>query len=188
MHRRLFLTATPCLALPGLACATPTDAPTLPRYTVSAARLQQAVAQRFPLRYPLAGLLTIDLQSPRLRLLPAQNRLSAELVVEADGPALQARQSGSLEVDFALRYAPADRTIRAHDLVLQRLQVRGLQPAATELLNLYAPAWVRQSLLELVLHRFSAQDLALTDSLGLQPDSLTVTEQGLVIGFVRQPL
>ena len=43
-----------------------------------------------------------------------------------------------------------------------------------------------QSLLEVVLHQLRPQDLALADGLGLQPGSITVTEQGLVIGFVAK--
>jgi hypothetical protein len=39
-----------------------------------------------------------------------------------------------------------------------------------------------------VLHRLSPRDLALPDSMGLQPGDITVTSQGLVIGFVNKPL
>ena len=44
-----------------------------------------------------------------------------------------------------------------------------------------------QSLRELVL-QLRPQDLALPDAMGLEPDSITVTPQGLVIGFVTKPL
>ena len=45
-----------------------------PSYTVPAAKLEQAVAQRFPLRLPVGGLVDISVQSPRLRLLAAFQR------------------------------------------------------------------------------------------------------------------
>ena len=43
-------------------------------------------------------------------------------------------------------------------------------------------------LLEVVVHRMRPQDLALPDGLGMQPGSITVTDEGLTIGFVPKPL
>ncbi|NMM13882.1 MAG: DUF1439 domain-containing protein [Rhodoferax sp.] len=190
MHRRFFLTAVPCLALSGLAQSALPDEQSQPQpsYTVSAGQLQQAVAQRFPLRYPVAGLMDLALQAPRLRLLPAQNRVSAEMAVEAAGPALQRSLSGTFDVDFALRYEASDRTLRAYQLRFKRLHFADLQPAASELLNLYGPELAQQSLQEVVLHQLRPQDLAVADGLGMQPGSITVTDKGLVIGFVLKPL
>lgn len=45
-----------------------------------------------------------------------------------------------------------------------------------------------RTLLEVVLHRLRPQDLALPDGMGLQPGSITVTPEGLTIGFVPKPL
>jgi hypothetical protein len=188
MHRRFFLTAVLGLALSGVAGAALPEAPPPPHYKVSAEQLQQAVAQRFPLRYPVAGLLNLDVQAPQLRLLPEQNRVSAEMAVEAAGPALERRHSGTFELDFALRYEASDHTLRAYQLRIKRLRFADLQPAANELINTYAPALAEQSLQEVVLHQLRPQDLALADTMGLQPGSITVTDKGLVIGFVSKPL
>ena len=146
------------------------------------------VAQRFPLRYPVPGLLDLDVQAPRLHLLPAQNRLSAEMTVEASGAALARRHTGMFDVDFALRYEASDRSIRAYQLHIGHLRFTDLQPAAAELLNAYGSALAAQSLQEVVLHQLLPQDLALPDTLGLQPGTITVTDQGLVVGFVAKPL
>ena len=156
----------------------------LPHYKVSAARLQAAVAERFPLRYPLKGLMNLDVQVPQLRLLPALNRMAAEMVVLAAGPALQRRHQGTLEVEFALRYEASDHTVRAHQLRLARLQFPSLQSSVVALLNTYGPALADRTLLEVVLHTLRTQDLALPDTLGMQPGSITVTGEGLTIGFV----
>ncbi len=192
MRRRHFLPLPFALGLPLTrlawaqpATAEPEDPPlALPHYEVSAAQLQAAVAQRFPLRYPVQGLMNLDVQAPKLRLLPALNRLGAEMVVTAVGPALQRSQQGTLDVEFALRYEATDRTVRAHQLRLVRLQFPSLQPGVVALLNLYAPALAEHSLLEVVLHTLRPQDLALPDALGMQPGSITVTREGLTIGFV----
>ena len=158
--------------------------PALPQYKVSAATLQAAVAQRFPQRYPVPGVLNLDVQEPTVRLLPALNRLNAQMVVVAAGPALNRSHQGTLDVEFGLRYEAADRTVRAHQLRLVRLQFPTLQPGVVAMLNTYGPALAAQTLQEVVLHTLRVQDLALPDGLGMQPGSITVTGDGLTIGFV----
>lgn len=167
----------------------PDDEPQpLPHYTVSAELLQQAVAQRFPLRYPVPGLMNLDMQVPQLQLLPAQNRLGAEMALVAAGPVLQGSHPGTLALDFSLRYEASDLTVRAHQLRFKRLTMPSLQPGVVALLNAYGPALSESALLEVVLHRLQPRDLALPNSLGMQPGSITVTDTGLVIGFVPKPL
>eukprot|EP01041_Mallomonas_annulata_P018243 gene18243-37082_t len=193
MFRRFFLAAPLCLPLSQLAWAEPEpepdDAPAaLPHYKVSSAALQAAVGQRFPLRYPVQGLLNLDLQPPTLSLLPAQNRLRAAMVVDAAGTALNRSHRGTFDLDFALRYEASDRTLRAHQLRIDRLRFPSLQPSVVELLNTYAPALAEQSLREVVLHRLQPQDLRMADAMGMQPGAITVTDSGLVIAFVLKPL
>ena len=188
MKRRLLLTIPVWLALGGAACsALPPARVGQPSYTVSADQLQQAVARRFPLRYPVGGLLDLNLQAPRLRLLPELNRLGTGMVVLAAGPALGRSYTGEFDLDFALRYEASDQSIRAHQLHVNSLRFPDLPPGPSELLNAYGPALAEQSLRDVVLHKLRPQDLALPDAMGLQPDSITVTSKGLVIGFVNKP-
>jgi hypothetical protein len=204
MQRRFLCTAALVLAAGRVAAAaqspaepdpntepdtdTDKDANTQPHTTVSLQQMQAALAQRFPLRYPVPGVMNLDVQTPRLELLPEQNRISATMDIQAAGPALQRSHQGVFEVDFALRYEASDRSIRAHKLRLRRLQFPTLQPGVVALLNGYAPALAEKSLLEVVLHRLQPKDLALADVLGLQPGSITVTDAGLRIGLVAKPL
>jgi hypothetical protein len=157
-------------------------------HKVSKAQLQRAVAERFPLRYPVGGLLAIDLEAPRLRLLPALNRLRTALVVQASGPALGRRYTGAFDLDFGLRYMAHDQTIRAYQLRVNALRFADLPPGPAALLARYGPTLAEQSLQDVVLHQLRPEELALPDGLGLQPDSLTVTVDGLMIGFVAKPL
>ncbi len=189
MERRLLLIVAGWLALGGNACSAAPGARGQPGYKVSAEQLQQALARRFPRRYPVMnGLLDLDVQAPRLRLLPELNRLGADMVVEAKGPVLGHSYAGELDLDFALRYEASDRTLRAHHLRVNSLRFAGLPPGPAELLSAYGPTLAEQTLHEVVLHQLRPQDLALPDGLGLEPGSITVTPQGLVIGFVAKPL
>ena len=44
------------------------------------------------------------ISAAQLQLLPAQNRVSAEMAVDAAGPALQRNHQGTFEVSFALQF------------------------------------------------------------------------------------
>jgi hypothetical protein len=171
------------LAFSLLACSTLTAQP---RFVVSKDQLQQVVGKRFPLRYPVAGLLNLEVQAPEIRLLPEQNRLNAVMAVEASGAALNRKQTGTFEVEFALRYEVSDRTLRATGLRFKRLNFPGLQPMASDMLNSYGQTLSEKALLEVVLHTLKPQDLGMADGLGLQPSSITVTERGLVVDFVAK--
>lgn len=192
MQRRIFCSIA---AVQGLACtgwavaqdAPGAEQPASPHYTVTNEQLQRTLAQRFPLRYPVPGVLNLELQLSQLQLQPDQNRVSASMAVNAAGPALNRSHQGSFETSFALRYEASDRTLRAHQLRVSRLQFPTLQPGVVDLLNTYAPTLAQQSLLEVVVHTLRPQDLALADTMGFQPGSVTVTEAGLVIGFVPKP-
>ena len=190
MNRRRMLTLSAWLLATGTAGTgfSGAHAADRPGYTVSTGQLEEAVARRFPLRYPAGGLLELTLLTPRLRLLPELNRLGAEMPVEATGPALGRRYGGLFDVDFALRYEARDRTVRAHQLRVHALRFPDLPPGPSALLDIYGIALAEQALDEVVLHTLRPQDLALPDAMGLQPGNITVTPQGLAVSFVLAPL
>jgi len=163
------------------------DAPGVPRQRISAAQIRDAVAQRFPLRYPVGGLFDLAVQLPALRFEAATGRMGAQAAVQAAGPALRRRYPGVLDVDFALRYEPRDMSIRAHQLRVVSLQLTGLPPQAAALVDAYAPELARQSWAEVVLHTLRPQDLALPDAMGLRPDRITVVDDGLMVSFAPKP-
>ena len=154
-----------------------------PSYKISAEQLQQAVKQRFPVRHKVEGLLNFDVREPRLRLLPEENRVASEMLVDIAGPALRRNYTGSLDLDFELRYESMDQSIRAHRLRVHSLRVSGLPQRTAELIEAYGPTLAEESLHEVVLHRLRPQDLALADVMGLAPSTITVTSQGLTVGF-----
>ena len=189
MKRRIFLTRPLGMALVGvvgLNLLTMPSAFAQPGYTVSLDQLQKAVFQRFPLKRQAAGLVEFSLQAPQLRLLPEQNRLGAEMVLGAAGPALRDSFAGTFDVDFALRYEASDQTIRTYQLKLNSLKMTGLPPGPSALLEAYAPILAQQALLEVVVHKLRPQDLQLADTMGLEPSTITVTDKGLAIGFVNK--
>jgi hypothetical protein len=186
MTRRGLLAAAGALgwALAGHAAASEPAAQ--PGYRISAAQLQQVLQQRFPRHFSARGLLDIDLGVPRLRFLAEQNRLGADLSLEASGPALRRRYPGGVDLDFGLRYEASDLSVRAHQIRVNAVRMEGLGREADALLQAYAGEFSQQAFGEVVLHRLRPQDLALPSTMGLEPGDITVTPQGLVISLVPQ--
>ncbi len=164
--------------LPGCASAA------APRYLVTLAELQQALAGRFPRRYPVGGLLELQLQLPQLALRPERDQLNAVALVQALGVLLQGRQpQGLLDVDFGLRYESADHTIRTERLQVNSFAVQGLPTALAPTLARQGSRLAQQALDGVVLHQLRPQDVALADGLGLQPERIRVTAAGLLVEF-----
>ena len=184
--RRAWVAGCMGFAFGGGVCAQEQEEPASAGHRVSAAQLQHALEQRFPRRFTLSGLVDVDVQVPRLRLLPEQNRLGAELAVEASGATLRRRHAGNVDLDFALRYESSDQSVRAHRIRMNSIRLEGLNPDASDLLEEYVGRLSHQAVREVVLHRLRPQDLALPRTMGLEPGAITVTQQGLVIAFVPQ--
>ena len=154
--------------------------------SVSTEKLQAMVAQRFPRQYPVAGLLQLQLQAPVLRMLPERNAINAQLDAELMGRVLKEQYKGRLDVDFALRYEPTDRTLRAYQIKVNALEMDGLAPAMSDMLATYSTALAEQAMGQVVLYQLQDKDLALVDALAMEPGTITVTAQGLTIALVQK--
>lgn len=183
MKRRKLLSATASILGMAVHRAVTAQQPALPRYRVSSEQMQKALEQRFPLRHEVEDVLNFDLLTPRLSLLHEHNRMGADLVMKVAGPALRHSYTGTMALEFTLRYEPADRSIRAHQLMVKSVRLAGLPSGAAELLDTYGSALAEHALRDAVLHRLRPQDLALADTMGLQPSAITVAPRGLDISF-----
>jgi hypothetical protein len=184
MHRRLLLTAL--AAWPAARAIAQDNA--RPRHKVSAAQLHAALSERFPLQLGIGGLLELRVSAPSLHLLPARNRIGAGLVAEVGGLPLQ-QAPGELDVLFTVRYEPSDKTIRARDPELAGLRWPGLPPEIVQALQRILPSMAREALDEVVLHAFTPAELSLPDTMGFEPDKVTVVADGLLVTFApkRRP-
>ena len=180
MDRRLLIAALACWPTGRLFAQ---DDASRPRHKISAATLHQSLAQRFPLRFGLGGLLEIEVTAPSLHMLPSRNKLGAGLQAQVSGARLQDVPPAEVDVAFALRYEAADRSVRAHQPEVLFLRGPGLPPEAVEALQAMVPVMAREALREVVLYRFTARDLAVADTMGFEPQVLTVQEDGLLVSF-----
>jgi hypothetical protein len=166
------------------ACSSPA-AQLLTRRSIelSAAQLQDALSQRFPMEQRVAEVLNVRLSPPRLRLLPAAGRIATDFQLDITERLLQSTHPAQLALDFGLRFEPADRTVRLRDVRVQQLAFTRLAPAYQELMNRYAPRLAERALQDLALHQISASDWRALQGLGLQPGEFKITSQGLRLDF-----
>lgn len=180
MHRRLLLTTLALACWPAAPLLAQADAPG-PRHKISAGQLHSALSARFPVRLVIGGLLTLQVNAPRLLLLPARDQLGATLVMQLNAEQLYPIPPGEADVVFALRYEPSDQTVRAHQLDILALRWPGLRPEILQLLQGQLRAAARDALGEVVLHKLLPRELALADAMGLEPKTLRVVDDGVLV-------
>jgi hypothetical protein len=180
MHRRLLITALACWPA---ARALADDEAGTPHQKISANELRKTLAARFPVRFGMPGLLDVQLDAPGLLLLPARQRLGATVLAKASDLSSRRAYAGEIDLVFAVRYEPADQTLRAHELEILEVRSTGLPPEAGQQWQALLASVARGAVAEVILHRFSREELALPDSLGFQPQKITVEDDGVTIWF-----
>lgn len=156
-------------------------------YTIPRAQLQQAIGQRFPYRQSLGDLLELQVQNPRLSLLPGRNRIGTVLDLTLSGQLLGDVYSGTIGMDYGLRFEPRDNTIRMTDVQVTSLQLQGVPPPYQDLVQRYAPQLAQQLFNDFPLHRISASDMARADSLGYELGGFKVVPDGLRVTLNPKP-
>lgn len=180
MRRRALVLGMLCGAAAGLRAQ---DDVARPRLKISQRELNRALAERFPRRVVLAGVIDLLVDVPRLRLLPDPQRIAATFSARLGDAA-----AGEVDVTFALRYNAGDRTLRAYDVRVIDSRWPMLAADAAQTLSALLPELAREAFAEVVLHRFSRDDFALADAMGFEPRTITVTQDALVVGFGPKPM
>jgi len=177
-RRRLAAGALLAALLPALAACAADGGRTflLPRR-----RLDELLARQFPYTRGFGGLAELTLRAPRLTLLPASNRLATAFELEVAERLTGRHATGALDLDYALRFDPAQGAIRMADVRVNRLELDQLPPAQRQLVSRYAPRLVEQLLADLVIHRFPPEQLATARDLGLEVAALRVLPEGLQV-------
>lgn len=181
MRRRLLFAL---LAAPAFAGAQ--EGSPRPSHKVSAAQLYKALSARFPMSWRARGLVELRVDATRLLLLPERQQLGATLAVEASGAQLEGVEGGEVDLVFALRYEPSDRTLRAHRPDILEVRWARMPERTARVIRQLLREALRESFGEVTLHRFTARDLALADTMGFAPETITVVDDGIVVQFARK--
>ena len=156
-------------------------------YTIPQATLQQAIAKRFPYRQSLGDLLEMQVQTPRLSLLPERNRIATVLDLALSGRLMGDAYSGTIGMDYGLRFEPRDNTIRMTNVQVTSLNLDGVPAPYQGVVQRYAPRLAEQLFDDFPLHRISAKDMARASDWGYELGGFKVTREGLQVTLNPKP-
>lgn len=189
MHRRTLLIGA--VATMGLGARADDGAPddgadAAPVITLSLAQIQALVDGHFPMDEGVAGVIDLQLQAPRLRLLPDINRLGALQQARLRAPPSAQWLDARFDLQFALHYNSIEHALYATTLKLRDMQLGGLKGQAVDLMRQYADGWLQRSLAQVALYRLTESDQARMNLLGVEPGPITVTPLGVRVALVPQ--
>lgn len=147
-------------------------------------QLQDHLARRFPIERRLFEQFELRLADPSLRLDAATARLSTALRLSARDQASGRSAQGRVTLGYALRYEPADASVR---LVRPRVEsfefdaLPGVEPRRAEATQRVVLALAELLLDDLVLYRVPKERLDMLRAIGFRPGKLNVTREGLEI-------
>ena len=147
--------------------------------TVPLEQMQQGVDKKFPVRKRLADIVDIQVQSPRLKLLPARNRLGTELDMNVLERVGGRNYSGLLSLDYGLRFERSDNSVRMTDVRVSGVRLAAVPEPYNSLIAQTLPRLAEQLLADYAVHTFSEQDMSLVSGLGFEPGEIKVTPAGL---------
>ncbi|MGE3865245.1 MAG: hypothetical protein AB7F71_25845 [Burkholderiaceae bacterium] len=151
----------------------------MPKLQISREQLADRVAERFPLGIRLFGAFTLVASSPRLNLLPQNNRIGTEVDLRAGEGSPPGLPRGVLGVSYGLRYQADDASVRLTAVRAERIEV-GPVSLLQQQAGPAAAAIVGEALTDLTVYTLSAAQRQLLHGLGMEPDSFTVTNEGVV--------
>jgi hypothetical protein len=177
-RRRLLAAAvaTPALLLGGCAALQPG-----PRTVdISEARLVELISTQFPFNSRYLELFDVSLASPRVRLIPAENRIGTELGYSVGSFLLGSREyQGKLNLSYGLRFEPSDNTVRLSQVRVEGFEVPGVPSAYAARANRLGGLLAESLLKDFAIHQLKAEDLDIARGWGYQPGALTVQSGGL---------
>jgi hypothetical protein len=147
---------------------------------ISEKKLLEAMARQFPRSNRYLELFDVTLGTPRLRLMPADNRIGTQLDFTVGMPLVETRtQRGTLSLSYGLRVEPSDNSIRLTDVRLENMLLPDMAPAHAARFKRLGGALVEGLLPDLVVHRLKPEDLEAVGRRGYQPGALRVVPGGL---------
>lgn len=153
----------------------------------SQAEVQALVARQFPQQRTLLEVFEVTAEVPRLVLLPERNRVAAEVPLRVRERLLSGRWQGRLRFEAALRWEPADQTVRLAQVQVQDLRAEGPSGLSAAAVERVGAALARRMLEDSTLYRLEGEQAARLQRLGVVPDVVAVTAEGLEVRLKPLP-
>ncbi|MDO8906470.1 hypothetical protein [Hydrogenophaga sp.] len=160
-------------------CALPSPGPRT--LEISEARLVERIAVQFPVQRRFMEVFELSLNTPRVRLLPEENRIGTELdyVLGVAGRPSARAARGKLTLSFGLRIDNPDQTVRLHEVRVDDFDVPGLPPPIGQHASRMGGVLVEDLLRDFVVYRIRPEDLKAFGRWGYEPGPVTVVPGGL---------
>ena len=154
---------------------------------VSQQRLQELVARRFPVNKRYLELFDVSIGTPRLTLLPEDNRIATQFDVTATDRLLRRPMNGSMDLNYALRFEPADNTVRLADVRVDSFLLGDVPGPLQNQLNRIGRLLAEEMLDGEVVHTLKPEDVKNAQGRGYRPGDLKVTSRGLLLTLNPSP-
>ena len=182
-NRRRLLLTFPALGASLLAGCGALGLPT--ELTLTQAELDERLARRFPRTQRVLEVLELTLSDPRVRLLPAQNRLACEFALGVRERIFDAGGAGRIAFDTGLRWEPSDASLRLAQVAVQRLELEGLPRALQSQAPRAGRLLAEQLLEDFSLWQMPVEQQQRLSRAGLDVGTIEVQPKGLVVHFTR---
>ena len=168
--------------------------------TLDEAQIAAWVGRQFPVQRRVLELFDLEIAAPTLRLIPERNRLAGDFTITGSDRLSRRPVRGRMVLESALRFEPADASVRLVQVRVQRIELDTSASAATPL-SPFAPTsptspavpstpasrativLAEQVLEDLAIYRIPPQRLESLRALGLSPGAVTVTSRGIELSF-----
>lgn len=149
---------------------------------LSEAQLADLIARQFPFNSRYLEVFDVVLDQPRVRLMPAENRIGTELGYSLGAGLLGSRTwQGRLNLSYGLRFEPRDQTIRLADVRVEGFDVPGVPGAYGQRANRLGALLAEGLLRDFAIYRLKPEDLEASNRWGYQPGPMTVVPGGLTL-------
>jgi hypothetical protein len=147
---------------------------------MSEQQLAALISRQFPFNSRYLEVFDIVLDAPRVRLMPAENRIGTELGYTLGAGLFTSRQfQGALNLSYGLRFDATDQTVRLADVRVENFEVPGVPSAYASRANRLGGLLAEGLLKDFVLYRLKPEDLQASSQWGYQPGPMTVVPGGL---------
>lgn len=168
------------LGLPGLwvGCASPVPS----EFTLSERQILAALSERFPANRRVLEVFDVRLASPKLKLLPTEDRLMLGFDLGVQERVLSSRTfKGNLMFSSGLRYDAGDATIRLDRVRRENIAIDGLPSLLASSVNRWGGLLAEELLDGTVVHKIDRTAIDQAARMGVRPGALRVTNGGVTM-------
>lgn len=146
------------------------------------ARLQEAMASRFPFDNRFLELIDIRVTNPRVALQPDTNRILTSMDAAIAPPFLNRSWNGNLAISGQLRIDPARNALVLAEPRVESFNVAGLDPLYANRITRVGSLLAEQLMKDMPLYTFRPEELRLGGTT-FSPARIATRSNGLVVTF-----